>query len=168
MADQDPVLVYQIVGGYVGIGPAESLLQRVPLEGQHHMMLCERCININWKKYYCCPSHCCSLVKHKSKSLHSQHPWSSECFRFPGTSTAFDITRFFARVSRQNNFPLGAHVPLSNIQRQPYTEVHSRYYIIYSTQNRPTPPVSMATAIYCLQEPLPLTLSCCHSQMAQR
>lgn len=39
MADQDPVLVYQIVGGYVGIGPAESLLQRVPLEGQHHMML---------------------------------------------------------------------------------------------------------------------------------
>lgn len=33
MADQDPVLVDQVIGGYVGVGPAEGLLQRVPLEG---------------------------------------------------------------------------------------------------------------------------------------
>lgn len=33
VADQDPVLVDQVVGGDVGVGPAESLLQRVPLEG---------------------------------------------------------------------------------------------------------------------------------------
>lgn len=33
VADQDPVLVDQIVGGDVGVGPTESLLQRVPLEG---------------------------------------------------------------------------------------------------------------------------------------
>lgn len=32
VADQDPVLVDQIVGGDVGVGPAEGLLQRVPLE----------------------------------------------------------------------------------------------------------------------------------------
>lgn len=39
VADQDPVLVDQVVGGDVGVGPAESLLQRVPLEGRHHMVL---------------------------------------------------------------------------------------------------------------------------------
>lgn len=33
VADQDPVLVDQVVGGDVGVGPAESLVQRVPLEG---------------------------------------------------------------------------------------------------------------------------------------
>lgn len=40
VADQDPVLVDQVVGGDVGVGPAESLLQRVPLEGGDHMVLC--------------------------------------------------------------------------------------------------------------------------------
>lgn len=43
VADQDPVLVDQVVGGDVGVGPAESLLQRVPFEGRHHMVLCKRC-----------------------------------------------------------------------------------------------------------------------------
>lgn len=42
VADQDPVLVDQVVGGDVGVGPAESLLQRVPLEGRHHVVLCEK------------------------------------------------------------------------------------------------------------------------------
>lgn len=41
VADQDPVLVDQVVGGDVGVGPAESLLQRVPLEGRNHVMLCQ-------------------------------------------------------------------------------------------------------------------------------
>lgn len=41
VADQDPVLVDQIVGGDVGVGPTESLLQRVPLEGGHHVVLCK-------------------------------------------------------------------------------------------------------------------------------
>lgn len=40
VADQDPVLVDQVVGGDVGVGPAESLLQRVPLKGRHDVMLC--------------------------------------------------------------------------------------------------------------------------------
>lgn len=39
VADQDPVLVDQVVGGDVGVGPAEGLLQRVPLEGRDHVML---------------------------------------------------------------------------------------------------------------------------------
>ena len=39
VANQDPVLVDQVVGGDVGVGPPESLLQRVPLEGGHHMVL---------------------------------------------------------------------------------------------------------------------------------
>lgn len=43
VADQDPVLVDQVVGGDVGVGPAESLLQRVPLEGGNHVMLCQTC-----------------------------------------------------------------------------------------------------------------------------
>lgn len=43
VADQDPVLVDQVVGGDVGVGPAESLLQRVPLEGRNHVMLCQTC-----------------------------------------------------------------------------------------------------------------------------
>lgn len=33
VADPDPVLVDQIVGGDVGVGPAEGLIQRIPLEG---------------------------------------------------------------------------------------------------------------------------------------
>lgn len=41
VADQDPVLVDQVVGGDVGVGPAERLLQRVPLEGGNHVVLCE-------------------------------------------------------------------------------------------------------------------------------
>lgn len=41
MADQDPVLVDQVVGGDVGVGPAEGLLQWVPLEGRHHVVLCQ-------------------------------------------------------------------------------------------------------------------------------
>lgn len=41
MADQDPVLVDQVVGGDVGVGSAESLLQGVPLEGRHHVVLCQ-------------------------------------------------------------------------------------------------------------------------------
>lgn len=41
VADQDPVLVDQVVGRDVGIRPAERLLQRVPLERRHHMMLCK-------------------------------------------------------------------------------------------------------------------------------
>lgn len=41
MADQDPVLVYQVVGGDVGVGSSESLLQGVSLKGGHHMMLCK-------------------------------------------------------------------------------------------------------------------------------
>lgn len=40
VADQDPVLVDQVVGGDVGVGPTEGLLQGVPLEGGDHMMLC--------------------------------------------------------------------------------------------------------------------------------
>lgn len=40
VADQDPVLVDQVVGGDVGVGPSEGLLQGVPLEGGDHMMLC--------------------------------------------------------------------------------------------------------------------------------
>lgn len=32
VADQDPVLVDQVVGGDVGVGPSEGLLQGVPLE----------------------------------------------------------------------------------------------------------------------------------------
>lgn len=43
VADQDPVLVDQVVGGNVGIGPAKRLLQWVPLEGRHHMVLCKTC-----------------------------------------------------------------------------------------------------------------------------
>lgn len=39
VADQDPILVHQVVGGDVGVGPSESLLQRVPLEAGHHMVL---------------------------------------------------------------------------------------------------------------------------------
>lgn len=39
MADQDPVLVDQVVGGDVGVGPAEGLFQWVPLEGRHHVVL---------------------------------------------------------------------------------------------------------------------------------
>lgn len=42
MADQDPVLVDQVVGGDVGVGPAESLIQRVPLEGRDHVGLCRK------------------------------------------------------------------------------------------------------------------------------
>lgn len=41
VADQDPVLVDQVVGGDVGVGSAEGLLQRVSLEGWHHVMLCK-------------------------------------------------------------------------------------------------------------------------------
>lgn len=40
VADQDPVLVDQVVGGDVGVGSPESLLQGVPLKGQHDMVLC--------------------------------------------------------------------------------------------------------------------------------
>lgn len=43
VADQDPVLVDQVVGGDVGVWPAERLLQRVPLEGRHHMVLWKGC-----------------------------------------------------------------------------------------------------------------------------
>ena len=39
VANQHPVLVDQVVGGDVGIGPPEGLLQRVPLEAGHHMGL---------------------------------------------------------------------------------------------------------------------------------
>ena len=39
VADQDPVLVDQVVGGDVGVGPAERLIQRVPLEGRDHVGL---------------------------------------------------------------------------------------------------------------------------------
>lgn len=41
VADQDPVLVDQVVGGDVGVGSAERLLQRVPLKGRHYMVLCQ-------------------------------------------------------------------------------------------------------------------------------
>ena len=54
VADQDPVLVDQVVGGDVGVWPAERLLQRVPLEGRHHMVLWKRCRrkkNINIKYF---------------------------------------------------------------------------------------------------------------------
>lgn len=47
VADQDPVLVDQVVGRDVGVGPAERLLQRVPLERRHHMMLCKMCTIYN-------------------------------------------------------------------------------------------------------------------------
>ena len=40
VADQDPVLVNQVVGGDVGVGPSKGLLQGVPLEGGHHVVLC--------------------------------------------------------------------------------------------------------------------------------
>lgn len=40
VADQDPVLVDQVVGGDVGVGSAEGLLQGVSLEGRDHMVLC--------------------------------------------------------------------------------------------------------------------------------
>lgn len=40
MADQYPVLVDQVIGGDVGVGPAEGLLQGVSLEGRYHMVLC--------------------------------------------------------------------------------------------------------------------------------
>lgn len=40
VADQDPVLVDQVVGGDVGVGPPEGLFQGVPLEGGHHVVLC--------------------------------------------------------------------------------------------------------------------------------
>ena len=39
MAHQHPVLVDQVVGGDVGVGPAEGLLQGVGLEGVHHVVL---------------------------------------------------------------------------------------------------------------------------------
>ena len=39
MADQDPVLVDQVVGGDVSIRPTERLLQRVPLKRRHHVVL---------------------------------------------------------------------------------------------------------------------------------
>lgn len=42
VADQDPVLVDQVVGGDVGVGPAEGLLQGVPLEGRDHVVLWKR------------------------------------------------------------------------------------------------------------------------------
>lgn len=41
VADQDPVLVYQVVGGDVGVGSSESLLQGVSLKGGHHVVLCK-------------------------------------------------------------------------------------------------------------------------------
>lgn len=42
VADQDPVLVDQVVGGDVGVGPAEGLVQGVPLKGRHHVVLCQK------------------------------------------------------------------------------------------------------------------------------
>lgn len=46
MADQDPVLVDQVVGGDVGVGPAEGLLQWVPLEGRHHVVLWQKTLTL--------------------------------------------------------------------------------------------------------------------------
>lgn len=42
VADQHPVLVDQVVGCDVGVGPAEGLIQGVPLEGRHHVVLCNK------------------------------------------------------------------------------------------------------------------------------
>lgn len=42
VADQNPVLIDQVVGSDVGVGPSESLVQRVPLKGRYHMVLCKK------------------------------------------------------------------------------------------------------------------------------